>query len=192
MIRMIETQNISNGIIIAEDVKSLAGYFRVNRESKRGKLVHVRRGVYATPEALATTIPDVEALIPRSVVCLHSAFFYHQLTTQIPAALSVAIEANRPVKAPQFPPMEIYYWKKEYLEIGVTEAEVEGHTVRITDMERTVCDAIRYRNKIGMDACGEVLTTYLQLPNRDIARLNMIARQMRVYNVLTTYLQTRL
>jgi len=189
---MEETKHIYKGVIPTVDMQSLAEYKRIHYAHTRGKLVHVRRGVYATPEALATTIPDVDALIPRSVVCLHSAFFYHQLTTQIPAALSVAIEANRPIKAPKFPPMEIYYWKKEYLEIGVTEAEIEGHTVRITDLERTVCDAIRYRNKIGMDTCGEVLTTYLQLPNRDIARLNMIARQMRVYNVLTTYLQTRL
>lgn len=183
---------VSEKIVLTEKLRTKAEYMRVLRASKTGKLVHVRRGVYAVPEALTTKIPDVEALIPRSVVCLHSAFFYHQLTTHIPAALSVAIEANRPIKALQFPPMEIYYWKKEYLEIGVTEKEIEGHTVRMTDLERTVCDAIRYRNKIGMDTCGEVLTTYLQLPNRDIARLNMIARQMRVYNVLTTYLQTRL
>ena len=184
--------DISEKIVLTEKLRTKAEYMRVLRASKKGKLVHVRRGVYAVPEALTTTIPDVEALIPRSVVCMYSAFFYHQLTTHVPVATCVAVETNRPIKAPQFPPMEIFYWKKEYLEIGVTEAEIEGHKVRITDLERTVCDAIRYRNKIGMDTCGEVLTTYLQLPNRDIARLNMIARQMRVYNVLTTYLQTRL
>ena len=105
---MEETKKIFEGVISTEDMQSLAEYKRTHYAHTSGKLVHVRRGVYATLEALATTIPDVEALIPRSVVCLHSAFFYHQLTTQIPAALSVAIEANRPIKAPQFPPMEIY------------------------------------------------------------------------------------
>lgn len=42
------------------------------------------------------------------------------------------------------------------------DAEISGYHVRITDMERSVCDAVKYRNKLGLDICAEVIRTYLK------------------------------
>ena len=77
------------------------------------------------------------------------------------------------------------------MSFGVVDIAIEGYSVRMTDLERTVCDAVRYRNKIGLDTFGEVLTNYLQRPDRNLALLNSYARQLRVYNVLSIYLQSR-
>lgn len=51
------------------------------------------------------------------------------------------------------------------------DADISGYKVHITDMERSVCDAVKYRNKIGLDVCAEVIRTYLKKPNRNLARL---------------------
>ena len=59
-------------------------------------------------------------------------------------------------------------------------------------MERCVCDAIKYRHKIGTDICAEVLSNYLSLPTRNIDKLMTYARQLRVANLLQNYLDVKL
>ena len=69
---------------------------------------------------------------------------------------------------------------------------VVGIVVRITDLERTVCDAVKYRNKIGLDVCGEVINNYLKNDTRNISLLNEYAGRLRLRTILTKYLETRL
>ena len=66
------------------------------------------------------------------------------------------------------------------------------YRVLITDMERTVCDAVKYRNKIGLDVCGEVIDNFLKKENRNISLLHDYAQKLSVNKILTTYLETRL
>ena len=93
---------------------------------------------------------------------------------------------------PTVQPSDLYYWKKENLEFGIIKKCISGYDVLITDMERTVCDAVKYRNKIGLDVCGEVIDNYLKKENRNISLLHEYAQKLRVKNILTTYLETRL
>ena len=104
---------------------------------------------------------DVERIVPRWILCLYSAFAYYGLSTQVPSATCVAIEAKRKVRLPDYPPIDLYYWKKENLEFGIISRNISGYDVRITDIERTVCDAVK-SNKIGLDVCGEVIDSYLK------------------------------
>ena len=110
----------------------------------------------------------------------------------MPSATCIAIEAKRKVCVPDYPPIDLYYWKKENLEFGIIKKSISGYDVLITDMERTVCDAVKYRNKIGLDVCGEVIDNYLKKENRNISLLHEYAQKLRVKNILTTYLETRL
>ena len=72
------------------------------------------------------------------------------------------------------------------------QKEISGYMVLITDMERSVCDAVKYRNKIGLDVCGEVIDSYLKNENRNITLLHEYAGRLRVKNTLIKYLETRL
>lgn len=82
--------------------------------------------------------------------------------------------------------------EKDNLEFGIIHKNISGHDVLITDIERTVCDAIKYRNKIGLDVCGEVIDNYLKKETRNISLLHEYAQRLRVKNILTIYLETRL
>jgi len=155
-------------------------------------LVRIRKGVYAETSALANNMIDVERIVPRGVLCLYSAFSHHGLSTQVPSSTCIAIDARRKVRLPDYPIIDLYYWKKEYLEFGIMQKEISGYDVLITDLERTVCDAVKYRNKIGLDVCGEVIDSYLKKDNRNISLLHEYAQILRVKNILTTYLETRL
>lgn len=177
------------GGVNIDDLAGQAEYKRVLRAVERGELVRLRQGVYAEPTALLNTMIDVERIVPGGVVCLYNAWAYHQLSVTVPPAFCVAIEAKRKVSIPATLPIQLYYWKKENLEIGVSVANVSGYDVKITDLERSVCDAVKYRNKIGLDICSEVIRNYLKRPSKNLSRLMEYAKQLRVANVLKNYLE---
>ena len=78
------------------------------------------------------------------------------------------------------------------LEVGVTTMSKDGFNFRVYDIERCVCDAVKFRNKVGMDVCSEIVNNYLERPNRNISKLMDYARQLRVANILEKYLQVKL
>ena len=191
MERIINIVNQRGGIVSAKDL-TRAEYTRVLRAVGRGELIKVRQGVYATPQSLVNTMVDVEKIVPNGVICLYNAWAYHKLSTTIPPSVCIAIETKRKVRLPDDTSVQLYYWKKEYLHFGIEEQEYSGYKVRITDLERSVCDAIKYRNKIGLDLCGEVMRSYLKRSDRSLSRLYAYAKRLRVANVLNNYLEINL
>jgi len=184
---------ISNGgFVTANEVVGRNEYERLRKATKDGSVVRLKNGIYAEMSALASNIIDIERIVPNGVVCLYSAFMHHGLSTQVQAAVCVAIEAKRKVILPEFPPIALYYWKKENLDFGVAETEIGGFKMRITDLERTVCDAVKYRNKIGLDVCGEIIDNYVKRPDKNISRLHLYAKALRVEKVMNVYIETRL
>lgn len=180
------------GFTTVGELSSDSEYRRVLRAVERGDMVKLRHGVYANVDALAGTMIDVEKFVPRGILCLYTAFMHHQLSTQIQGAWCIAIDRKRRIIVPEYPLIDIYYWSKAYLEIGIERKTIDGYTVNITNLERTVCDAIKYRNKIGLDVCGEVINHYLERNDKNIALLHEYAKQLRVENVLINFLATRL
>lgn len=177
------------GVVTKDELSSVAEYKRVLRAVERGDVVRLRQGVYAEPTAMLNTMVDVERIVPDGVVCLYNAWAYYQLSTTIPPGFCIAIDAKRTVTLPSSLPIQLYYWKKEYLEIGVKSDTISSYEVKITDMERSVCDAVKYRNKIGLDVCTEVIRNYLRKPSKNVTRLMEYAKQLRVANVLKNYLE---
>ena len=182
----------SGGFIKANEVKTRGEYEQLRRATEEGTLLRLRNGVYAETTALANNMIDVERIVPGGVLCLYSAFAHYGLSTQVPSSFCIAIEAKRKLRLPDYPIIDLYYWKKENLEFGITQKDLSGYVVRITDLERTVCDAVKYRNKIGLDVCGEVIDNYLKMDTRNISLLNEYAGRLRLRTILTKYLETRL
>ena len=189
---VIDALQQQGGFITTGEVKSRGEYEQLRRATEDGTLMRLRNGVYVEFSALANNMIDVERIIPHGVLCIYSAFAHYKLSTQVPSATCIAIEAKRKVRLPDFPPIDLYFWKKENLKFGVISKRISGYDVLITDMERTVCDAVKYRNKIGLDVCGEVIDNYLKKENRNISLLHEYAQKLRVEKILTIYLETRL
>ena len=187
-----DTIQKKGGFITTGEIKDRSEYEQLRRATDNGTLMRIRKGVYVKTSALANNMIDVERIIPNGVLCLYSAFSHYELSTQVPSATCIAIEAKRKVRLPEYPPIELFFWKPENLNFGIIQKQISGYIVRITDMERTVCDAVKYRNKIGLDVCGEIIDNYLKKENRNISLLHDYAKKLRVKNILTKYLETRL
>lgn len=66
---------------------------------------------------------------------------------------------------------------------------LSGFQVRITDLERSVCDAVKYRNKVGLDVCAELIRSYARLKERNLSRLSEYAQKLRLTKVMNNYLE---
>ena len=187
-----DTVASQGGIITTDSMTGQAEYKRILRAVGRGELIRLRHGVYAVPEATFSTMIDIDKIVPGGVVCLYSAWMHHQLSTQVPPAFCIAIENKRKIKVPTSVPVNLYYWKLENLQFGIERRNISGYDVLITDIERSVCDAVKYRNKIGLDLCAEIIRSYLARNNRNLSRLMDYARRLRVANALNNYLEISL
>lgn len=154
-----------------------------------GEVIKVKRGLYALPEAMANSMGDINKLIPSGVLCLYSAWFHYGLSTEIPTAFCIAIDAKRKVSLPVYPPVDLYYWKGNFLNLGICVAEINGLNVRIYDIEKSVCDAVRFRNKIGVDVCCEILRNYLKRKDANIPKLMEYGKKLRISQTLNKYLE---
>lgn len=184
----------NGGYITAEQAKSLGRttYYKILEQVKQGSIVRVRQGVYAMADKVADTMIDIRKIIPDGVLCLYSAWAHYELTTQIPTEYYIAIERNRKVRVPEYPPITLCFWNKNSYELGVVNAEIDGYNVPVYDIEKSVCDAIKHRNKIGIDVSSEILKNYLSRKTRDIDKLMKYAKIMRVASTMKKYLEIQL
>lgn len=153
----------------------------------------VKQGVYRqSSEATKplNEVIEVSKLIPGGVICLLSALSYYELTTYNPWEYQIAIHrgSKKPV-LPDYPPIKVIYLADAQYTIGIDEVYIDGAAVKIYDREKTICDIVRYRKKIGIDLMKEGLRNYLQSPYKNITRLVSYADKLRIRTVMQKYLE---
>lgn len=130
------------------------------------------------------------ASIPRSVICLVSALRFHEVGTQLPSEVWLAVPRGMRVPRLATPPLRIVNVSSAVFDIGIEVHRVERHPVRVYSIARTVADCFRFRNKIGLDIALEALREAWHSKRIDLAELNHIARRLRVQRVLQPYIET--
>ncbi len=185
---------VQNSYLSSSSIKEegRTAYYKMLESARQGELIKVRRGVYASLDQLSASMIDIESVVPDGILCLWSAWNIHQLTTSLPQAFHIAIKRDRKVSVPSFPKIELHHYTDSLLGIGVSNMMIDGFDIRIYDIERCVCDAIKFRNKVGIDVCSEIISSYLERPERNISKLMDYARKLRVGTILEKYLQMKL
>lgn len=183
-----------NSYISSARIKSQGrtAYYKMLESVRQGELIQVRRGVYAHADQLSACMIDIEAVIPEGILCLWSAWNIYGLTTTLPQAFHVAIKRDRKIIVPEYPQVKLHHYTASILELGAIRKSIDGYNIRIYDIERCVCDAIKFRNKVGLDVCSEVMNNYLMRHERNISKLMDYAQQLRVHSILERYLQAKL
>lgn len=187
-----EGNSVAKGILKASDIDKEERYYFIKRAIDAGEVVRLKGGVFATNTGLADKMVDVEKIVPGGVLCMYSAWSHYGLTTQVAGSIYVSIEKHRKVVVPVFPPITLCYWEKKYYEMGVVEDVVDGYQLHVYDIEKSVCDAVKFRNKVGLDVMSEILKAYLSRRDRKIDRLMDYAAKMRVGTMMREYLNVML
>lgn len=166
----------------------------LTRLTKSGVLEKVGPGRYRLPTSAHGTehhdLAVVAATVPRSVVCLISALRFHDIGTQLPAEIWIAVPRGTRVPRVSAPPLRVVNVSTAVFDLGIEEHRIEGHTVRIYSVARTVADCFRFRNKVGLDVALEALTEAWRSKRLKIDELNRIAKKLRVQRVMQPYLET--
>lgn len=110
----------------------------------------------------------------------------------MPQAFHIAVKRNKRISVPAFPQVEVHYYTDKVLKVGVSQMTMDGYIFNVYDVERSVCDVVKFRNKVGLDVCSEVISNYLDRPERNISRLMDYARILRVSSILEKYLEVKL
>jgi len=158
-----------------------------------GELVSVGRGLYRLASAPALAHPDwiaVSLRVPRAVICLISALSYHELTTQVPHHIDIALPSHSQIPKVDGLPLRVFWYPERAHQVGIDTITLDQVRVRIYSPEKTIVDCFKYRNKIGLDVAVEALRNYKQKVRKlPVKKLLEYARISRVEKVMRPYME---
>ncbi len=185
----------SQGILRSRDLNALPGA-RVELSAlvKAGKLQRVSRGLYALPDREVTEhscLAEIAIKYPNTVFCLLTALQLHELTTQSPHEVWIAID--RKARAPRiaYPPLRVARFSGDALDCGVIQMTIDGVVqIPVTSIAKTIADCFKYRNKIGLDVALEALQQAWRSKKVSMDELQDAAHVCRVANIIRPYVES--
>ncbi len=160
-----------------------------------GLVESLGNGLYRISEVEPTeaeTIAMVAAAIPNAIVCLLTALRFHEIGTQSPHEIWIALDrkARKPTRAPAR--VRVVRFSGAMLTYGVIRQSALGVPYRITSPARTVVDCFRYRNKIGLDIALEALGDALRTRAVTVDEVVRASEVCRAQTVMRSYLEALL
>lgn len=164
----------------------------LTRLVRSGRLIRAGRGVYSLPGQLGSahrSLAEVALRAPRGVVCLLSALTFHEIGTQAPFEVWLALPAGVTPPRVVSPSIRVLRMTGDSLSQGIQRVEVGGVTVRVYHPAKTVADCFKFRNKIGLDVALESLRDAWRERKVTSEALWRYAKVNRVANVMRPYLE---
>lgn len=157
-----------------------------------GILDRLAPGLYRLADLPPLSSPDLVVValrVPDSVICMVSALAFHDLTTEIPHAVDVALQKGSRRPRLDHPPLRVFWFSGAAWREGVDTYQVDGVPVRITNLARTVADMFKFRRRLGPDIALEALKAYRERDDFAVDELLRYARICRVRTVIKPYVE---
>ena len=158
-----------------------------------GKLERVDRGIYVSTDAIEDEMYSMQTKYPKLIYSHETALYLHGLSDRTPFEYSASVPSGYKVVGSMAERFKIYYIKKELHELGVeTVQSSHGNPIKTYNIERTICDLIRRRNRIDVQILNEALKRFVKLKSADLSMLMDYAKKLRIDAVLKNYLEVLL
>jgi predicted transcriptional regulator of viral defense system len=152
-------------------------------------ITKIKRGFYELTDEMPQEEVIIARLFPHAVIFLESALMHYGYTDRIPLAWQIAVDKDS--KKNQYdidyPLIEPYYLESKFIEIGVDRKQVEGVTVRIYDRDRTICDVLRYENKLEREVFSNAIQRYIKDQKKNVRKLFEYAEIFNIKKKVQTY-----
>lgn len=169
---------------------SKAMLYKLCRENEIYRIV---QGQYILPDDMQDELLSISKRSDRIIFSHETALFLHGISDRTPFEHTITVPSHCTVSAAIKSECKVYYIKSELFELGKTECKTPaGNLVPCYDLERTVCDVVRSRNRIGTETFLAALKRYAADPRKNLNTLDRYAKKMRVANVLRQYLEVLL
>jgi predicted transcriptional regulator of viral defense system len=192
-------RNVARAVLMALGIARLAELrdagvtaATVSRMERDGEVLRLARGLYQLPDAPLDThhsLAEVAKRIPNGVVCLVSALAFHGLTDQLPRPVWLAIGHKDWPPKPDGTPFRLVRFTDRLLNEGVEIHSIEGVSVKVFGIAKTVADCFRYRNKIGLPVAIEGLQEALRQRKTTPAEIARQAERGAVATIIRPYLE---
>jgi predicted transcriptional regulator of viral defense system len=160
---------------------------------RQGKLIKIEQGAYALPDIDMDenfNLVEVSRKVPNGVICLLSALRFHDLTTQSPFEVWIAIDSKARMPRFNIIPVRVFHFSDKYLTEGVENYKIDNTIVKVFSPAKTVADCFKYRNKIGLDVALEALRDVWRKRKTTMDELWKYAKICRVANIMRPYLES--
>jgi predicted transcriptional regulator of viral defense system len=164
----------------------------LSRLLERGIVERDGRGLYRLAGAEVSenhSLIQAAKRVPKGAICLLSALRFHDLTTQKPFEVWMAIERGTRRPTVDVPPLRVHYFSGETFTAGIEEQDVEGVKLRVYNPAKTVADCFKFRYKIGIDVALEALRDTLRKRKATVDEIWHYAEICRVAWVIYPYLE---
>jgi predicted transcriptional regulator of viral defense system len=161
--------------------------------AKAGKIERVGRGLYRSKEApisVNETLLEVAKMVPLGVLCLSSALRYHELTTENPFEIWLAIERGTWSPKLDYPPVRVVHFSEAAFKFGIETRTVDGGKLRVYSPAKTVADCFKFRSKIGMETAIQALRSAYRENKATMDQIWNAAKVCRVVNVMRPYMES--
>lgn len=160
---------------------------------KNEKIHRIVKGQYILPEEMEDELLSISKRSDQIIFSHETALFLHGISDRTPFEHTITAPSNCTPSAAIKAECKVYYIKPELFELGKSMLPTPaGNMVPVYDLERTICDIIRSRNKLGTETFLAALKMYAASPKKNLNKLNAYAKQLRVANVLRQYLEVLL
>jgi predicted transcriptional regulator of viral defense system len=156
---------------------------------KEGKIYRIVKGQYILPDDMQDELLSISRRSNRIIFSHETALYLHRISDRTPFEHTLTAPSNCIPSEAIKSECKVYYIKPELFELGITTLKTpSGNEVPVYDLERTICDVIRSRNKLGTETFLAALKLYAANPEKDLNKLNSYAKKMRVSNILHLYM----
>jgi len=160
---------------------------------EEGKLERVKRGVYVATDSIQDEMYFMQAKYTKLIYSHETALYLHGLSDRTPFEYSASVPSGYKVVDSVAERFKVYYIKKELHVLGIeTLKSSHGNPIKVYNIERTICDLIRSRNRIDIQILNEALKRFVKLKSIDYSKLMAYAKEMRIDSILIKYLEVLL
>ena len=160
---------------------------------RENKIDRVAQGQYILPDDMQDELLSIVKRSDKIILSHETALFLHSISDRTPFEHTITVPSDYTASAAIRSECKVYYIKPELFDFGKTTIKTPaGNDVPVYDLERTVCDMVRSRNKVGTETFLAALKLYAASPRKDLNKLHIYAKKLRVSNVLRPYLDVLL
>lgn len=178
-----------SGVARTRDIEALGvDYRRVETFVKEGSLRRLKNGYYTTPGGEYTEEQLFTTLFPEGVLTMETALYYHGYLKQRPYGWYVAISKNTSKSrfSLEYPIVTPYYTEEAVLSLGVENITICGKEMKIYDIDRLICDVLKYEEKMDRQDFREAALCYIRDDRKNVLNLMEYARERKVLHKVQT------
>lgn len=195
MIKKIENIKIefkkNGGVLKTSELKDIGLSSRqINKLLEDGIISKIKSGFYESKEYPPKDEVIIARLFPKAIIFLESALLHYEYTDKIPLAWQIAVDKHSKPNLYKidYPIIEPYYLEAKFIGIGINVIYEDGVEIKIYDRDRTICDILRYKNKLEDEVFTNAIKLYVKDPKKNVRRLFEYAKEFNITNKVQTYI----